>query len=51
MVTINMFYIFMFTSYEIPEITVLRKRVCASYGFQIACVIAFTLKQACIKVT
>jgi hypothetical protein len=47
---INMFYIFMFTSYEIPETTVLEKLVCASYGFQIACVVAFTLKQACLKV-
>jgi len=30
---INIFYIFIFTSYEIPEITVLGKRVCASYVF------------------
>jgi hypothetical protein len=50
MVTVLIFlYIFMFTSYEKSEITVLGTRVFASYGFQIACVVAFTLKQACFK--
>ena len=44
---INIFNIFMFTSYEIPDITVLGKCVCVSLDFQIACIVAFTLNQAC----